>query len=73
MSSDTLRWCSYPKSLFFGGGGVKELDTSITKEREVVRYVKSSPNKNQTFKSFMNILSIDSKLEIIENFEKVFP
>ena len=37
-----------------------------------MRYVKSSPNKNQTFKSFMNILSIDSKLEIIENFEKVF-
>ena len=29
--------------------------------REAVRYVKSSPNRNQTFRSFMEMLGMESK------------
>ena len=35
------------------GDGLKEIDESIARVHEVVRNVKSSPNKNQTFRSFM--------------------
>ena len=42
-------------------GGLKEIDASIAKVRKVVRYVKSSPNRNQTFSSFMKRLGMESK------------
>ncbi|KAL0005989.1 hypothetical protein SO802_013550 [Lithocarpus litseifolius] len=35
------------------GDSLKEIDESIARVREAVRYVKSSPNRNQTFRSFM--------------------
>ena len=43
------------------GDGLKEIDASIARVCEVVRYVKSSPNRNQTFRSFMKRLGIESK------------
>ena len=43
------------------GDGLKEIDASIARMREVVRYVKFSPNRNQTFRSFMERLGIESK------------
>ena len=43
------------------GDGLKEIDVSIARVREAVRYVKSSPNRNQTFRSFMERLCIESK------------
>ena len=38
------------------GEGLKEIDASIARVHEAVRYVKSSPNRNQTFRSFMERL-----------------
>ena len=66
--------------------GLKEIDASIAKVREAMRYVKSSPNRNQTFMGFVERLGIESKsllcldvphstylmLETAEKFEKVF-
>ena len=43
------------------GDGLKENDASIAKVCEAVRYLKSSPNRNQTFRSFMERLGIESK------------
>ena len=43
------------------GDGLKEIDASIAKVHEAVRYVKSSPNRNQTFMGFMERLGIESK------------
>ena len=43
------------------GEDLKEIDASVAKVREAVRYVKSSPNRNQTFRSFMERLGIESK------------
>ena len=43
------------------GEGLKEIDAYVAKVRETVRYVKSSPNKNQTFRSFMEMLGMESK------------
>ena len=43
------------------GDGLKEIDASITKVREAMRYVKSSPNRNQTFMGFVERLGIQSK------------
>ena len=43
------------------GDGLKEIDASIARVREAVRYVKSSPNRNQTFRSIMERLGIESK------------
>jgi len=40
------------------GDDLKEIDASIAKVCEVVRYVKSSPNGSQTFRSFMERLFI---------------
>ena len=37
------------------GEGLKEIDASVAKVREAVRYVKSSPNRSQTFRSFMEV------------------
>ena len=43
------------------GEGLKEIDASVAKVREAVRYVKSSPSRNQNFKSFMERLGMESK------------
>ena len=43
------------------GEDLKEIDASVAKMREVVKYVKSSPNRNQTFSSFMEMLGIETK------------
>ena len=43
------------------GEGLKEIDASVARVREVVRYVKSSPNRNQTFRNFMERLGMESK------------
>ena len=43
------------------GDGLKEIDAFIARMREVVRYVKSSPNRNKNFRSFMERLGIESK------------
>ena len=43
------------------GEGLKEIKASVAKVREVMRYVKSSPNRNQTFMSFMERLDMESK------------
>ena len=43
------------------GDGMREIDASIAKVREAMRYVKSSPNRNQTFMGFMERLGIESK------------
>ena len=51
--------CPYPKS--HCGGGLKEIDAYIAKAREAVRFVKFSPNRNQTFRSFMERLDIEPK------------
>ena len=39
---------------------MREINASITKVREAVRYLKSSPNKNQTFMGFVERLGIES-------------
>ena len=41
--------------------GLKEIDASVAKVREAVRYMMSSPNRNQTFRSFMKRLGMESK------------
>ena len=41
--------------------GLKEIDASVAKVRVAVRYVKSSPNRSQTFRSFMERLGMESK------------
>ncbi|KAL0005391.1 hypothetical protein SO802_012952 [Lithocarpus litseifolius] len=41
--------------------GLKVIDAFVAKVGEIVRYVKSSPNRNQTFMSFMERLGIESK------------
>ena len=43
------------------GEGLKEINAYFAKVRETVRYVKSSPNRNQTFRSFMKMLGMESK------------
>ena len=43
------------------GEGLKEIDAYVAKVRETVRYVKSSPNRNQTFRSFMEMLGMEFK------------
>ena len=43
------------------GEGLKEIDASVAKVREAVRYVKSSPNWSQNFRSFTKRLGMKSK------------
>ncbi|KAL4607447.1 hypothetical protein ACB092_09G175100 [Castanea dentata] len=68
-----MRCCAHILNLIVGDG-LKEIDASIARVREAVRYVKSSPNRNQIFRSFMEKLGIESKclLNTAEKFEKVF-
>ena len=51
--------CPYPKS--HCGERLKENDEYDAMVREAVWYVKSSPNRNQTFRSFMERLGMKSK------------
>ena len=51
-----IRCCAHILNLIVRDG-LKEIDASIAMVREAVRYVKSSPNRNQAFRSF----SIKSK------------
>ena len=55
-----MRCCAHILNLIVGEG-LKEIDASVAKVREAVRYVKSSPNRNQTFRSFMEWLGLESK------------
>ena len=43
------------------GDGLKEIVQSIARMGEAARHVKSSPNRNQTFRSFMERLGVESK------------
>ena len=55
-----MRCCAHILNLIVGEG-LKEIDASVIRVREAVRYVKSSPNRNQTFRSFMERLGMESK------------
>ena len=55
-----MRCCAQILNLIVGEG-LKEIDTSVAKVREAVRNVKSSPNRSQTFRSFMERLGMESK------------
>ena len=55
-----MRCCAHILNLIVGEG-LKEIDALVAKVREVVSYVKSSPNRNQTFRSFMERLGMESK------------
>ncbi|XP_075650027.1 zinc finger BED domain-containing protein RICESLEEPER 2-like [Castanea sativa] len=43
------------------GEGLEEIYASVARVHEAVRNVKSSPNRNQTFRSFMEMLGMESK------------
>ncbi|KAK4605841.1 hypothetical protein RGQ29_000218 [Quercus rubra] len=53
-----MRCCAHILNLIVGDG-MREINAS--KVREAVRYVKSSPNRNQTFVGFVERLGIESK------------
>ena len=55
-----MRCCAHILNLIVGDG-LKEIDAFIARVCESVRYVKSPPNRNQTFRSFMKRLGIESK------------
>ncbi|XP_023911292.2 zinc finger BED domain-containing protein RICESLEEPER 2-like [Quercus suber] len=55
-----IRCCAHILNLIVGDG-MREIDASIAKVLEAVRYVKSSPNRNQTFLGFVERLGIESK------------
>ena len=55
-----IRCCAHILNLIVGDG-LKERESSIAKVHEVVRYVKSSPNRFQIFKDFVKTLGIESK------------
>ncbi|KAL4652108.1 hypothetical protein ACB092_01G209400 [Castanea dentata] len=55
-----MRCCAHILNLIVRDG-LKEIDASIARVREAVRNVKSSPNRNQIFRSFMERLGIESK------------
>ena len=47
-----MKCCAHILNLIMGEG-LNEIDASVAKMHEAVRYVKSSPNRSQTFRSFM--------------------
>ena len=55
-----MRCCAHILHLIVGEG-LKEIDASVAKAREAVRYVKFSLNRNQTFRNFMERLGMVSK------------
>ena len=54
-----MRCCAHILNLIVGDG-MREINASITKVCEAVRYLKSSPNRNQTFMGFVERLGIES-------------
>ena len=52
-----MRCCAHILYLIVGEG-LKEIDASVAKAREAVRYVKLSPNRNQIFSNFMERLGM---------------
>ena len=55
-----MRCCAYILNLIVREG-LKEIDASIAKVLEAMRYVKSLPNRNQNFRSFIERLGMESK------------
>jgi hypothetical protein len=55
-----MRCCAHILNLIVVEG-LKERDNSISKVRDAVRYVKSSPNRFQIFKDYVKTLGIESK------------
>ena len=55
-----MRCCVHILNLI-GREGLKEIGAFVAKVHEAVRYVKSSPNRNQTFRSFMERLGMEFK------------
>ena len=55
-----MRCCAHILNLIIRDG-MREINASIAKVRETVRYVKSSPNRNQNFVGFVKRLGIESK------------
>ena len=55
-----MKCCAHILNLIVGDG-MREIDASIAKVREAVRYVKSSLNRNQTFVCCVERLGIESK------------
>ena len=55
-----MRCCAHILNLIVGDG-IREIDASIAKVLEVVRYVKFSQNRNQIFMGFVERLGIESK------------
>ena len=49
--------CAHTLNLIVGEG-MREIDASLAKVCESMRYVKSSPNRNQTFVGFMEKLGM---------------
>ena len=41
--------------------GLKDLNLSVKRIREVVRYIRNSPSRLQKFKEFSNLIGIESK------------
>ena len=78
-----MRCCAHIVNLVVGDA-LKELDVSIARVRDAVRYVKLSPNRFQAFKNYamklniesMNLLCLDvptrwdSTYQMLENAEK---
>ena len=55
-----IRCCAYILNLIMGEG-LKEIDAFVARVHETVRYVKSLPNRNKTFRIFMERLGMESK------------
>jgi hypothetical protein len=55
-----MRCCAHILNLIVEEG-LKERESSISKMRDAVRYVKSSPNRFQIFKDYVKTLGIESK------------
>ena len=55
-----MRCCAHILNLIVGES-LKEINASVAKVREAVRYVKSSPNRSQIFRSFMERVGMESK------------
>jgi len=55
-----MKCCAHILNLIVGEG-LKEIDASLAKVHEAMRYMKSLSNKYRTFKSFMESLGMESK------------
>ena len=55
-----IRCCAHILNLIVGED-LKEIDAFVARVSEAVRYAKFSPNRNQTFRNFMEMLGMESK------------